>query len=200
MQSIIKASNTEAFNNSSNKNLNISTDTIADVNVSDFTDMSPDVVHHEMHHSLPQHENLFQNSIRNKMLTQYDRIVIGSFKEFFQSINTYNLAEILQALKQLNFMLANRAPELVAHYNMLLEPCQITEEEVPDLVRAHLHHNSAYNPEDSIRGRPHSRGNQYHQYSQQSSLLPRYNQYSERSDNCFHSNRNYINTQPHINS
>ena len=116
VQSIIKASNAEAFNNSSNKNLNISTDTITDVNISDFTDMSPDVVHHKTHHSLPQHENLFQNSIRNEMLTHYNRIVIGSFKEFFQSINTNNLAEVLQALKELNFMLANRAPELAAHY------------------------------------------------------------------------------------
>ena len=102
VQSVIKASNTEAFNNSSNKNLNISTDTIADVNISDFVDMSPDVVHHEMHHSLPQHENLFQNSIRNEMLAHYNRIVIGSFKEFFQSINTNNLADVLQALKELN--------------------------------------------------------------------------------------------------
>ena len=47
-------------------------------------------------------------------------------------------------------MLANRAPELAAHYNMLLEPHQITAEEVSNLVRAHLHHNSAYNPENSI--------------------------------------------------
>ena len=36
-------------------------------------------------------------------------------------------------------MLANRAPELAAHYNMVLEPCQIMAEEVPDLFRAHLH-------------------------------------------------------------
>ena len=83
---------------------------------------------------------------------------------------------------------------------MLLEPCQIIAEEVPDLVRAHLHCNSAYNLEHSIKGRPHSRGNQYHWYNQQSSMLLRYNQYSERSDNHFHSNRNYSNTQPCINS
>ena len=96
-------------------------------------------------------------------------------------------------------MLANRAPELAAHSNMALEPSQISAE-VPDLVRAHLHHNTAYNPEHSIRGRPHSRGNQYHLYSQQSSPLPRYNQQSERSDTHFHSNRNYGNTHHHINS
>ena len=56
------------------------------------------------------------------MLTHDNRIVIGSFKEFFLSINTNNLAEVLQALKELNFILANRAPELASHYNMPLEP------------------------------------------------------------------------------
>ena len=177
MQSVIKASNTETFNNSSNKNLNVNTDTIADVNISDFTDMSPDVVPHEMHHNPSPHENLFQDSIRNKMLTHYNRSVIGSFKEFFQSINTNNLAEVVQAIKELNFMLANRAPLLVAHYNMPLEPHQITAEEVPKLVRAHRHCNSPDNLEHSIRGRPHSQGNQYPWYSQQSSLLLRYNQF-----------------------
>ena len=65
-----------------------------------------------------------------------------------------NLVEVLQALKELNFMLANKAPELAAHYNMMLEPCQISAEEVPDFVKAHLHHATAYNPEHSIRGRP----------------------------------------------
>ena len=94
-------------------------------------------------------------------------------------------------------MLANVAPELAAHYNMPLEPCQITAE-VPDLVRAHLQCNSAYNPEHSIRGRPCSRGNQYHWYSQQSSLLLRYNQHSERSDTHFHSNIDYGNIHPHM--
>ena len=90
-------------------------------------------------------------------------------------------------------MLPNRAPELAAHYNMALELHQISAEEVPNLVKAHLHCNAAYNPEHSVRGRPHSRGNQYHWYSQQSSLLPRYNQKSERSDTHFYSNRNYSN-------
>ena len=51
-------------------------------------------------------------------------------------------------------MLTNRSPEMAVHYNMLLGPLQITVEEVPNLVRAHLHHNSDYNPEHSIRGRP----------------------------------------------
>ena len=56
------------------------------------------------------------------MLTLYNRIVIGSFKEFFQHINTKKLAEVLQALKELNFVLPNTAPELASHYNIPLEP------------------------------------------------------------------------------
>ena len=73
------------------------------------------------------------------MLTHYNRIVIGCFKDFFQSVDTNNLAEVLQALKKLNFMLGQWAPELAVHYNMALELHQISAEEVPDLVKAHLH-------------------------------------------------------------
>ena len=116
------------------------------------------------------------------MLTHYNRIVIGCFKDFFQSVDTNNLAEVLQALKELNFMLANRVLELAAHYNMTLELCQISTEEVPDLVKAYLHHATAYSPKHSIRGRPCSRGNQYPQYNRQSSPLPRYNQQAQSSD------------------
>ena len=132
------------------------------------------------------------------MLTHYNRIVIGSFKEFFLSINTNNLAEVLQALKELNIMLANRGPELAAHYNMVLEDVKLQQKKFLNLLGVHLHHRTAYNPEHSFRGRPHSRGNQYHQYSWQSSLLPRYNQHSERSDNHLHSNREYCNTHHYI--
>ena len=96
------------------------------------------------------------------MLMHYNRIVIGSFKEFFQSINTNNLAGGLQALKDLNFVLANRAPEIALHYNTPLEPQQITAEEVLDLVRNHLKCTTAYNPAHSVRGRPCSRSNQHH--------------------------------------
>ena len=130
------------------------------------------------------------------MLTHYNRIVIGCFKDFSQSINTNNLVEVLQALKELNFMLANRALELASHYNMALEPHQISTEEVPDLVKAHLHHATAYNPKQSIRGRSCSRGNQHHWYNRQSSPLPRSIQQTQRSDACFHPhpNRNYSNT------
>ena len=124
VQTIIEASNTEAFNNNGNADLNVSTDTIADVDISDFVDMiiCPDAVHHKNCNNLSLDENLFQDSVRNEMLTHYNRIVIGSFKEFFQSVNMNNLAEVLQALKELNFVLANRAPELASHYNIPVEP------------------------------------------------------------------------------
>ena len=113
-----------------------------------------------MHETPSLHGSLFQNSTHNEMLTHYNRIVIGCFKDFFQSVNTNNLAEVLQALKELNFMVANRALEVAVHYNMMLEPHQISAEEVPDLVKAHLHCATAYNPKQSIRGRPCSRVNQ----------------------------------------
>ena len=83
---------------------------------------------------------------------------------------------------------------------MQLEPQQITVEEVPNLVRAHLNHTATYNPEHSIRGRPHSRGNQHHQYSWQSLPLLRYKQHSERSETHFHLNRDYGNAHYHITS
>ena len=162
MQSIIKASNTEVFHNDGNADLNVSTDTIADVDTSDLAYLSPNAVHHKTCNSLSLHENLFQDSVRNKMLPHFNRIFIGSFKDFFQSVNTNNLVEVLQELKELNFILANRAPELSLHYSMVLEPQQITAEEFPDLVRAHFNCNTAYHLEHSIRGRPHSRGNQHH--------------------------------------
>ena len=184
-------------------NLSTSTDTIPEVDVSDLANLSADVsIHHDAQDTPSLQGGLFQNSTHNEMLTHYNRVVIGCFKEFFQSVNINNLVEVLQALKELNFVLANRAPGLAAHYNMTLEPCQISAEEVPDLVMAHLHHATAYNPEQSIRGRPHSRGNQYHWYNRQSSPLPRYNQQAHMSDAHFHShpNRNYNNTNYHNNS
>ena len=117
-------------------------------------------------------------------------------------VDTNNLAEVLQALKELTFMLANRVPELVAHYNMASELHHISAEEVPDQVKTHLHHATAYNPVQSIRGRPCSRGNQYHPYNRQSSPLLRYKQQTQRSDAHFHPhpNRNYRNTHYHNNN
>ena len=125
-------------------------DTIPKANASNFADVNTNVEHANMHDNASSHETLYEYSIRNTMLTEYNQIVIGSFKEFFQSVDTNNLSEVLQALKKLNFVLANRAPELVCYYNMPLEPHQITAKEVPD----HLHHSSAYNLENSVREGP----------------------------------------------
>ena len=46
VQTIIEASNTETFNNNSNADLNVSTDTIADIDISDLAYLSPNAVHH----------------------------------------------------------------------------------------------------------------------------------------------------------
>ena len=55
------------------------------------------------------------------MLNHYNHIVVGSFKEIFQEVDTNNLQAVLKALKELNFILANRAPKLSAHYGFPLE-------------------------------------------------------------------------------
>ena len=56
------------------------------------------------------------------MLSHYNQIVIGCFKDIFQTEDTNNLSAVLHAHMELNFMLANRAPELSAHYGFPLEP------------------------------------------------------------------------------
>ena len=183
-KSATEALNIEAIhtdNASKGMSLSTSTDTIQEVNASNFANLSTDIsILHDAHDTPSLHGGLFQNSTCNEMLTHNNRVVIGCFKDFFQSVDMNNLTEVLQALKELNFVLANRALELAAHYNMTLEPCQISAEEVPGLVKAHLHHTTAYNPEQSIRGRPLSRGSQYHQYNRQSSPFPMYNQQAQR--------------------
>ena len=75
----------------SNKGMNLSTDTIPEVHVSDSADLSMDVGHHSLCDTPSLHEDLFQNSMQNEMLTHYNRILIGCFQDFFQSINTNNL-------------------------------------------------------------------------------------------------------------
>ena len=160
---------TEAVNTSnSNVDLNISSDSIADVDVLHFEHLSTNAVQYELHHN-PPHENLFPDSVRNEMLTHYNHIIIGSFKEFFQHIDMNNLAEVLKALRELNFILAHRASELASCYNMDLEPRQLLQKEFLTLSEP-----------TSGRGRLHSRGNQHHWYSWQSSPILRYNQHSER--------------------
>ena len=59
-----------------------------------------------------------------EMLNHYNHIVVGSFKEIFQGVDTNNLPAVLQALEELNFIPANRAPELTVHYGFPLESYQ----------------------------------------------------------------------------
>ena len=53
------------------------------------------------------------------MLIHYNCILIGCFKDIFQSVHTNDLAAVLQALKELNFP---------------LELQQVSAEEVPNFV------------------------------------------------------------------
>ena len=73
-------------------------------------------MHHDMHDAgLFPKENMFPDHACSEMLSHYNRIVIGCFKDIFQSVNMNNLSTVLKALKELTFVLANRAPELAAH-------------------------------------------------------------------------------------
>ena len=80
------------------------------------------------------------------------------FLRIFQSVDTNNLATVLQALKELNFVLANRVPELAAHYGMPLEPWQVSAEGIPDFVNAYLNRPTAYIIEHNSRGETHDQG------------------------------------------
>ena len=59
----------------------------------------------DIHNSglFPMHtENLFPNPhTHNKMLSHYNCILIGCFKDIFQTVDTNNLSAVLQALKEL---------------------------------------------------------------------------------------------------
>ena len=86
------------------------------------------------------------------MLSHYNHILIGCFKDIFQSMDTNNLSAVMQALKELNFILANRAPELAAHYDMPLEPQQVSAEEVSNFISAYLKRPTASSTEHGSRG------------------------------------------------
>ena len=165
-------------------------DTASGDNVSDLADLYVNEnVHHNIHDPgfFPT-ENIFPNCMCNEMISHYNHILIGCFKDIYQSVDANNLAAVLQALKELNFMIENRAPELAAHCSLLLEPHQVSAEEVPDFINAYLNRPTAYNIEHSSRGRPRTRGVQHNRYTGQSSPVPRYNQQSCRSDIHSHSN------------
>ena len=125
----------------------------------------------------------------NEMFIHYNHILIGCFKDIFQAVDTNNMPAGLQALKELNFILANRAPELASNYGIPLEPQQVSAEEVPDFVSAYLNRPTANSTEHSSRGWPRTRGNQYYRHARQSLPVPRYNQQTSRSDTYSHSHR-----------
>ena len=60
----------EATNMDSKVELNVSSDTITDMDVLDFKHLSAGEVHSELHHNPSPHENLFSDTVRNEMLTQ----------------------------------------------------------------------------------------------------------------------------------
>ena len=129
------------------------------------------------------------NHTHNEMLSHYNHIVIGSFKDIVQTVDTNNLLAVLQSLKELNFILANRAPELSALYGFPLEPWQVPAEEIPDVVHAYLNRPTANATEHSSGGRPRTRDTQLYRPSRQSLPVPRYNSHANRSDSFHHSNR-----------
>ena len=62
-QSITEASHFETLcNTNGNKGVNLSTDTIQEVDISDLADLSMDTGHHDVHDTPSLHEDLFQNS------------------------------------------------------------------------------------------------------------------------------------------
>ena len=103
--------------------LGYNVDTASEGNASDLANFCTDKsAHHAMHDAVLYQENMFPDCTRNEMFSHYNRIVIGCLKDIFQLVNINNLAAVLQVLEELNFVLANRVPELAAHYNMPLEP------------------------------------------------------------------------------
>ena len=89
-----------------------------------------------------------------KMLNHYNCRVVGCFKEIFEVVDTNSLQAVLQALKELNFILANRSPKLSTHYGFPLEPHQISARDVPDFVSVYLSRPTTLPVDDSNRRRP----------------------------------------------
>ena len=87
-------------------------------------------------------------------------------------------------------MLANRAPELAAHYSIPVEPQEVSAEEVPDFVNAYLYRPTGNTTEHSSTERQRTRGNHHYRYNRQSSALPKYNQQASRLDVHVYSHNN----------
>ena len=123
---------------------------------------------------------LHMHFAHNEMLNHYNCIVVGCFKECFQEFDTNNLPAVLQALKELNFILANRALELSAHRGFSLEPWKISTEEVPDFISTYLSRLTANPSNYNSRERLRTRGNHQYRPPRQSSPVPSYN-YNDRT-------------------
>ena len=159
-------------------------------NTSDIVDFHANVSAQNDTHSSDHTEIMLQtHHAHNEMLNHYNHILIGCFKDIFQTVDTNNLPAVLQTLKELNFILANRVPELSAHYGFTLEPHQVSTEEVPDFISAYLHRPAANSAEHSSRGRPRTRGDHHYRPLRQSSPVPRCNRETNRSDAYPHSHR-----------
>ena len=120
----------------------------------------------------------------------------NAFLDIFHTVDPNNLFAVLQALKELNFILANRAPELSGHYGIPLESQQVPTKEVPAFVSAYLNRPTANSTEHSSRGRARTRGNQHYRHTRQPSPVPRYNKQTSRSDMYSHSHRDRSSYQP----
>ena len=137
------------------------------------------------------------------MLTHYNRIVISCLKDFFQSIDTNNVAEVLQALKELNFVLANRVLELAADLQHGIRTMSnFCRRSTLTLSR----HTSTMQQPTTLS----TASEEDHSLEVINTIgttvshlpLPRYNQQSQRSDAHFHPhpNRKYSNTHFHNDS
>ena len=86
-QSATEASTIETIHTSnSNEGMNLSTsaDTIPEDDVSDLANLRAEIsIHHNAQDTASHQGGLFQNSTCNEMLTHYNRVVIGCFKDFF---------------------------------------------------------------------------------------------------------------------
>ena len=72
IQPIIETSSKEVFTSINSKNLNVSMDTIPEANASIFADVNTNVEHGNMCDNASPYETLYEDSIRNTMLTQYN--------------------------------------------------------------------------------------------------------------------------------
>ena len=72
IQPIIETSSSKVLTSNNSKNLNVSMDTIPKADASDFADVNTNVEHGNMHDITSPHETLYEDSIRNTMLTQYN--------------------------------------------------------------------------------------------------------------------------------